>query len=110
MICSEFGVKNEPPCADLKIGFTTICFVSKSCKSMIAILGLALSLIANHFPSYFAFVSERPGWCVSPQLISLPLMLPCLKTANESLSYPYPCQGSGVNTPIYFKILIDGTP
>lgn len=62
MINSEFGVKKAPPWSDLNTGFGTICFVSKSERSIIAILGFALSLIANHFPSYFPSTSESAGW------------------------------------------------
>ncbi len=88
MMYSVFGVAKAPPCSDFMIGLTTICLVSKSRRSITARRGFDLSLMNRNWPSYSPLVSEIAGWCVSPQVMSLPSMRPPASTFLDSSSKP----------------------
>ena len=51
MTYSVFGVTIVPPWSLMAIGFLTICFVSKSRRSITATRALALSLMNRNWPS-----------------------------------------------------------
>ena len=71
MTYSVLGVTKVAPCSDSISGEATICTVVKSFRSITAMRGLALSLTKMYWPSYSPLVSERAGWCMSPQVMSL---------------------------------------
>jgi hypothetical protein len=48
---SVFSETKAPPCSLWNTGFTTICLVSKSRKSITAIRGFDLSLMNRNWPS-----------------------------------------------------------
>ena len=82
---SVLGETKELPWFAEMLGTFRICLVLKSFRSMRAMRPWALSLMKSQRPSYSPPVSEKPGWCESPQLYS-----PSISLLSSSKPYPVP--------------------